>query len=95
MSKEEPDFVFDFNRVTYREILELDLTGGDDEEEDEEKNEQKNREASDETLGLIVRVLVKWPHDAEPTVDSIKDLGLTDFASLQKSFSAAMKGIFR
>ena len=80
-------YVFDFNRITYREILELDL--GDD--EDDEK--PSTAEAADETLDLIVRVLAKWPHDEDASVEVIKDLGLQDFAELQLAFSDAMERV--
>ena len=81
-------FEFDFNRITYREILELELTKGDDEERDD-------KEATDETLDLIVRVLLKWPHTEDPSVEVILDLGLQDFADLQMAFSNAMERVFK
>lgn len=74
-------FKFDFNRVTYREILEMDL-------EDDEQ-------ASDDTLSIIAQCLVSWPFEAEPSVESIKDLGLEDFAGLQTSFTAGLDGVFK
>ena len=76
-------FVFDFNRITYREILELDL-----EDEDDSKT-------SEETIQLIVQVLTKWPYEAEPSVDAILDLGLNHFAALQNAFSEAMDTVFK
>ena len=75
-------FEFDFNRITYREILELNIDDEDD------------KKAGDDTLELIVRVLVKWPQDGDCTVDAIKDLGLQDFADLQSAFSDAMSSVF-
>ena len=81
MSKEE--FVFDFNRVTYREVLELDL------DDDDEKK------ASTETMELIVRVLVSWPYEGEITADGVLDLGLEDFAELQFAFTEAMDSVFK
>ena len=83
-------FVFDFNRITYREVLELELNRKDEEGEDEE-----DEEATDETLDLIVRVLVKWPHSEDASVEVIKDLGLQDFADLQMAFSDAMESVFK
>lgn len=79
------DFVFDFNRITYREILELDL-----EDEDDDDNKTSN-----ETLELIVRVLTRWPYEAEPSVDAILDLGLNYFAALQLAFADAMDNVFK
>ena len=79
-------FTFDFNRITYREILELNLDGDD---EDGEK------QASQETLELIVRVLTAWPYEAEPSVDAMLDLGLSHFAALQMAFSEAMDNVFK
>jgi hypothetical protein len=75
---------FDFNRVTYREVLELDL--------DDDENE---KQASEDTMELISRVLVEWPHDGEITVDAILDLGLEDFANLQLAFTEAMDSVFK
>ena len=80
-------YIFDFNRITYREILELDLDSDDEEVDD--------KQAADETLDLIVRVLEKWPHDEDVSVDAIKDLGLQDFAELQLAFSDAMERVFK
>jgi hypothetical protein len=80
-------FEFDFNRITYREVLELQIDD-DGEKVDEEQ-------ATDETIELIARVLVKWPHSEDPTVDYIKDLGLQDFADLQLAFSTAMENVFK
>lgn len=74
-------FTFDFNRVTYREILDMDL---DDEEQ-----------ASDDTLSIIAQCLADWPFEAEPSVESIKDLGLEDFADLQTSFTAGLDRVFK
>ena len=83
-------FEFDFNRITYREVLELEI--GRNSDDDEEENEEQ---ASDDTLDLIVRVLVKWPHSEDASVEVIKDLGLQDFADLQVAFSNAMERVFK
>lgn len=77
------DFVFDFNRITYREVLELDL-----EKEDEKKT-------ANDTMDLIVQVTVKWPFEGELTVDNVLDLGLQDFAHLQLAFTEAMDNVFK
>ncbi len=84
-------FEFDFNRITYREVLELDLNK-DKEDDDEEATDE---ELTAETLDLIVRVLVKWPHSEDPSVEVILDLGLQDFADLQLAFSDAMERVFK
>lgn len=84
-------FKYDFNRVTYREMLELELgEGSEDELTDEEKSLR-----TDESLELVARVLVEWPFDEEITVENMKDLGLEDFGSLQRSFRTAMNKIFQ
>jgi len=80
----ESKFEFDFNRITYREVLDLQLSRDDEDDE-----------VTDATLDLIVRVLVKWPHDEDASVDGIKDLGLQDFADLQVAFSDAMESVFK
>ncbi len=77
------DFVFDFNRITYREVLELEL----DDDEDEK--------TSADTMELIVRVTVKWPFEGEIDVDAVMDLGLRDFATLQLAFTEAMDSVFK
>jgi hypothetical protein len=77
------EFVFDFNRVTYREILELDLDSDDE------------KKSSAETMELIVRVLVLWPYEGEISADGVLDLGLEDFAVLQLAFSEAMDKVFK
>jgi len=81
MSKE--DFIFDFNRITYREILEMNIGGEDD------------KQVSEETLDLIARVLVSWSYDEEISRDAILDLGLVKFAALQLAFTDAMDSVFK
>lgn len=75
---------FDFNRITYREVLEMNLDDDDDSDG-----------VDDDTLDLIARTLTSWPHGDEISAESIKDLGLGDFAALSGAFRDAMDGVFK
>ena len=59
--------------------------------------EVKSLDAEDE-LGvrkLMAKVLIKWPYDADPSPESIDDMGLEDFAEMQAAFTERMEAMFQ
>lgn len=65
-------FKFDLNRMSYRELTELD--------------ELDATEVDNKSIELLAKVLVDWPFDKEIEAEVIKDLGLKDFLSVQRAF---------
>ena len=44
---------------------------------------------------LMSKVLTKWPYDADPSPESIDDMGLEDFAEMQAAFTERMEAMFQ
>ena len=44
---------------------------------------------------LMAKVLVKWPYDADPSVENIDNMGLADFAEMQAAFTECMEAMFQ
>jgi hypothetical protein len=74
-------FKFDFNRISYEEIMGYDGMKPDAQEL--------------LTRKLIAKVITEWPFDGEPTPNRIKKLGLVDYADLQNSFSGQLEKVFK
>lgn len=74
-------FKFDFNRISYEEIMGFEGLKPDAQEL--------------LTRKLISKVITAWPFDGEPTPNRIKKLGLVDYANLQGAFSDQLEKIFK
>ncbi len=70
-------FIFDFNKVKYKEVKSIDI------EDDEGVKE------------LMSKVIIKWPYEAEPSPESIDEMGLEDFAEMQAAFTERMEAMFQ
>ena len=75
---------FDLNRVSYQDILNLEVL---EDLGDKEK-------ANDASMDLMVKTIMSWEFDGDPSIEKIKAMGLIDFVKLQRQFNAELKAIF-